>query len=325
MKNCPYCKKNININDGRHIYRCAKERDLTDKNQIKFDFISFNFPKLSNFDILHEEYEINLKSLPVLKKEYGIDFKSIIFLLDFFSIKKRNISESSIKISRNKFVKTMMDRYNTDNPSRVEKFKKKREKTCINRFGVDNIRKIKNYIEIVEKTVRDKYGLSYSELQSKLSKKKWEKLTDEEKNIWLEKSIHSDKSYKNNIKGYHSSKLESSVQKVLNKMGVTYTTQFCLKSNKKRRFYDFLLNDIKLLIEVNGDYWHANPILYKENDILNYKKYGVRTAKEMWDKDNFKKDLAEKNGYRVIYIWESEIHENKFHLEEFIINKIKTI
>jgi len=325
VRKCPYCQKNINSHDSNHIYRCGKEKGLLDKKQIKYESISCNFPKISNSDFLKEEYETNLKSLPVLKKEYGIDFKSIIFLLEYFSIKKRSISESSVKISRNKFVKTMMDKYNTDNPSKVDKFKKKREKTCIDRFGVDNIRKIKNYMEIVEKTIKEKYGLSYSELQSKLSKRKWEVLTDEEKNIWLEKSLHSNKSYKNNIKGYHISKLETSIQEILNKMGITYTTQFCLKVDKMRRFYDFLLVDIKLLIEVNGDYWHANPKLYKENDILNYKKIGTRTAQDVWNKDKFKKELAEKKGYSVVYIWESEIHDNKYHLDEFVINKIKTI
>jgi len=323
VKKCPYCQNTINLCDGNHIYRCGNKNGLYDKKQIKYEFISFNFPKISNSDILKKEYEVDLKSLPMLKKEYGIDFKSVIFLLDYFSIKKRSISESSIKISRNKFVKTMMDRYNTDNPSRVDEFKKKREQTCIDRFGVDNIRKIRNFLKIVEKTVKEKYGITYSELKSQIGKKVWEKLTDEERNIWLDKSIRSDKCFNNNKnKGYHSSKLETSVQEILNKMGVTYTTQFCLKINKMRRFYDFLLVDIKLIIEVNGDYWHANPKLYERTDILNY-KFGIKTAEDIWNKDKIKKDLAEKKGYHLMYIWESEIHENEYNLEDFVITKIK--
>jgi G:T-mismatch repair DNA endonuclease (very short patch repair protein) len=125
-----------------------------------------------------------------------------------------------------------------------------------------------------------------------------------------------------NTKGYHS-KLETRIQGIFNEMGITYTTQFCLKIDKMRRFYDFLLNDIKLIIEVNGDYWHANPLLYKETDILNY-KFGIKKAKDIWDRDQFKKEMAEKKGYTLIYIWETEIHDNKDNLLSFVIDKIKT-
>jgi len=323
VRKCPFCEKDLNPCDSNHIYYCGVKNGFSDKRFIKYKFIHFNFSKISDFNFLKEEYETNLKSLPVLKKEYGIDFKSILFLLDYFNIRKRNISESSIKISKGKFLKTMMKRYNTDNPSRVDEFKRKREQTCVDRFGVNNIRKVKNYMDIVEKTIKEKYGVTYSELQSNLSKKVWSNLTDENKNLWLKNSIHSDKAYKNNIKGYNISKLETRIQEILNEMGISYTTQFCLKNEKMRRFYDFLLIDIKLIIEVNGDYWHANPKLYKENDILNYKKFGTRTAKDMWIKDEFKKDFAEKKGYIVMYIWESEINENKYNLTNFVINKIK--
>lgn len=33
--------------------------------------------------------------------------------------------------------------------------------------------------------------------------------------------------------------------------------------------YDFLING-KIIVELNGDFWHANPQKYKENDILHF-------------------------------------------------------
>lgn len=62
-----------------------------------------------------------------------------------------------------------------------------------------------------------------------------------------------------------------------------------------------------ILIEFLGDYWHANPKKYKENDIIHH---GI-TAKKIWEKDEkrFKK-LSDK-GYRIIKIWESDYKKNK--------------
>ena len=39
-----------------------------------------------------------------------------------------------------------------------------------------------------------------------------------------------------------------------------------LDENGKIKFYDFRYKNI--IIEFNGDYWHGNPIIYKENDIV---------------------------------------------------------
>ena len=70
--------------------------------------------------------------------------------------------------------------------------------------------------------------------------------------------------------------------------------------------YDFKLN--KKLIEFNEDYWHMNPSIYKENDINNTTK---KTAKEIWDYDYKKKLCAERHGYKLLYIWESEYKESR--------------
>ena len=65
--------------------------------------------------------------------------------------------------------------------------------------------------------------------------------------------------------------------------------------------YDFCYN--KKLIEFQGDYWHCNPKIYNE-DYIN--KTTKKTAKEIWIKDANKKRVAEKFGYSVFYVWESD-------------------
>jgi len=61
----------------------------------------------------------------------------------------------------------------------------------------------------------------------------------------------------------------------------------------------------KIIIEINGDYVHANPKLYKETDIIKLanSKY---TAKEKWLYDEFRIKTLESLGYKVIIIWESD-------------------
>ena len=70
--------------------------------------------------------------------------------------------------------------------------------------------------------------------------------------------------------------------------------------------FDFTLG--KKMIEFNGDYWHCNPELY---DADFYNKRKQMTAKEIWEYDKKKTQAAEKKGYTVLTIWESEYNENR--------------
>lgn len=89
-------------------------------------------------------------------------------------------------------------------------------------------------------------------------------------------------------------------------------------------FYDFLITNEKLIIEVNGDYWHANPEIYKQNDILHFPNNVYKTANEIWEKDKIKKELANFNGYKLIYIWEKELIKikNSYDFKKLLNEKL---
>ena len=70
--------------------------------------------------------------------------------------------------------------------------------------------------------------------------------------------------------------------------------------------YDFCIN--KKLIEFNGDYWHCNPLIYDGNF---YNKSKKMKAFDIWEYDKNKKECAEKHGYKILYIWESEYKANR--------------
>ena len=61
----------------------------------------------------------------------------------------------------------------------------------------------------------------------------------------------------------------------------------------------------KLIIEINGDFWHANPTIYDADDKLPHLG-GVKLAKDIWERDHKRKKLLEQLGYKVVIIWESD-------------------
>jgi len=42
----------------------------------------------------------------------------------------------------------------------------------------------------------------------------------------------------------------------------------------------------------------------------------------LWEKDKKKKIIAENKGYNIIYLWETEINDNKKDLLKFLSNKL---
>jgi len=102
--------------------------------------------------------------------------------------------------------------------------------------------------------------------------------------------------------------------------------------NEKVVFYEdrfFLLDgyieDLKIAIEYNGDFWHANPKLYSRKDVLSFPGGGV-IAEDIWIKDRRKKEGVEKKlGCEVMYVWEKDFVENPEATVEKVVEKIREI
>lgn len=92
------------------------------------------------------------------------------------------------------------------------------------------------------------------------------------------------------------------------------------KEYKRYYYYDFVLPDIKLCIEFNGDVFHANPKTFTESDKPNPFEKEL-TAKEIWDFDKRKLDILTKNNYNIIIIWESDYKNDK----QKVIDNLKDI
>jgi hypothetical protein len=54
--------------------------------------------------------------------------------------------------------------------------------------------------------------------------------------------------------------IELLMMKTLTELNIDFQHQFYLNENGKVKYaYDFRLVDTNILLEINGDYWHANP------------------------------------------------------------------
>lgn len=149
----------------------------------------------------------------------------------------------------------------------------KKQKTNIEKFGSKHNWSNKNIRNKCEKTCLKKYG-----------KHSWE--------IALSNLPKS------------KTKIEKIVQQLLLNHGFNFKQQFRIYFNgRKFKQYDFYLPEKKLLIEVDGDYWHGNPKIYKQ---LN------ETQKLNKKNDFLKENLAKERQISLLRYWESDILKEGF-------------
>lgn len=292
---CPFCGKKMNRNATHHIYTCKENKEIINKDDIKYEYIIFNYGK-EIINMMINDY-INLSSLPMLKEKYCIDFKSILFVLKYNKVKIRNSSESNLLITKEKSKKTCIKKFGVDNASKSDIIKQKKKNTFLKHYGVDNIWKTKDYVRNI-----------------------WKNYTEERKqeiirNVYA--SINKNKE--------SGSKIEKRIASIFDDMNLSYCRQFFI--NGSRHPYDFRISNSNILIEVNGKWWHADPRYYKEDDIVKQpgKKYNLK-AKDIWDKDKKNIDFALKNDFIVVTLWEDDIiNKNDCELMKFIIDTLNNI
>lgn len=114
-------------------------------------------------------------------------------------------------------------------------------------------------------------------------------------------------------KGFKSS-IERKTQVELERRGFTFRYSKVL--HRKYQF-DFIICD-EILLEVHGDYWHANPKYYGDG-----KKEINATQKKKIELDERKKVYANSYGYEIFYIWENEVNDGNFSVLDRIEKEIK--
>ncbi len=323
MKNqriCPYCNKEITNN--KHYYRCSNKPINICKKQARFDYITFNFPDITK-EILIDEYCRQLFSLPDFRKKYGISYSALRFILEYYNIPVRDLKESSIKITKPKNEATCLNKYGSKSTfSKGCVSYNKRVNRLQKQYGVSSVFKLP---EIKKKCYSDniyliRYGLTRKEKKSKESKDRWINWNKDERREFLSKSLFS--LYKNKKNGISSSKLEQRIANILIEQQIPFIQQYDILTRKNKSYYfDFLIINTNIIIEVNGDYWHANPELYKSTDII---KCGL--VSDIWKRDDRKRKSAAELGYSVLILWEKDIRsKNDDELKQYIKQEMERV
>jgi G:T-mismatch repair DNA endonuclease (very short patch repair protein) len=112
------------------------------------------------------------------------------------------------------------------------------------------------------------------------------------------------------------SKAEREIFTILLSFG--FVAQLGFRIPKVNKLYDICIPEKNLIIEYNGDYWHMNPRKYSEGQ---YNKVAHKTAKEIWERDDLKKQEAIFHGFYVAYIWEMDYNgetDKKKFVQDFM-------
>lgn len=346
---CPYCGK-IYDSDNTKNPKTAMFKHSA-KCKVKHDFIhQFSWTKekleeeLENLGSvvefskkyipLTEGYSIGDGNIREIFKEFGIDT----------SIKRAN-NNSKTKEKRKE---TNLERYGCPhNFCKESESRKKWEQRLLDEEGITNVFQRKDVQEKSKQTLLKKYGVEHA-AQSDLfkiteeycirkygeekGKQMWdrirydrgksnrydyyiEKYGNDAPKKWAEHIQNMCKHWES--KSSSISSLNKIIGEFLTQNNVEFESEFILwETDIQPRYYDFKIGNI--LIEVNGTFWHADPRKYKETDILKFPGTNGVIAKDIWEKDKIKQDLAINSGFQVIYYWESEI------INPTTLEKIKT-
>lgn len=334
MLTCPICGDSFKERKGfsNHLTRMHKSLSFMEKEEIlvKTIFGSDEVEKVLNGYI---NFEYPFYQLP-------IDIRKYITLLG----KKRSSKEErASQRYKDKYNSSIKNKYGVENISQAKFVKEKKKNTAKVNYGsweayLSKCREhmrlgFEEYLRSDERkkeqqqkskqTLQNLYGVDNAaqlphvrKIISQKAKERLSKLSEDELRELTAPARESVCS-----RGGYSSKPEHRVRAALADIGLSFFTNKNLWSYN----WDIVFEDLKLLIEVNGDYWHANPSFYKKGDMISYPG-GLRAVEDVWKKDARKAKKAKSKGWRLLVVWEADIvSKTDRELLFFIEEKLKEI
>jgi very-short-patch-repair endonuclease len=170
--------------------------------------------------------------------------------------------------------------------------------------------KAKKRVDSIIKTRKAKFASGeYNHILNNVSQKRSKKIIDKisktKKEQWETGKIGKRK--------YKPSKLEKTFTNILDLLEIKYETSHYVKHIKA--FYDVYLPEYNILIEVDGDFWHSNPIKYPKGPI---NKCQIQNAKRDIEKNKWALD----NGYKLLRFWENDINNNIKKVKQMLLENL---
>jgi very-short-patch-repair endonuclease len=310
FRNCPICNKTLYYSNKGKLIRANKNNNPCQSCFAKERAKSKEYRK-----ILSEQVKKSWENADDRRKAQSLYQKNFW----------KNLSEQD----KNNICEKMSNAFNRSE-ERIANIRKITNNLWANKEFREKWERSNNTPEVSEKrrnNMLKQHGDPNSKINSKESRQKavesirknWENKSPEEKKKILDnlsKTLHSFHS-----KSRSTSKLELWVAKNIAHLG------FKSKGSVAEYCVDIIHETLPIIVEVNGDFWHANPKLYGPDWVNNINK---RTAQEIWDKDAERLQAITNSGYEVIVLWQKDIKNNtdyirqiSDYIEKYKINKDK--
>ena len=229
--------------------------------------------------------------------------------------------------ARDKFKETCIKRYGVDNPGKAKSVIEKHKQTCLEKYGVSSYNKTDEFKERYKNTCLEKYGvdnpIKLPEIREKIKETNLEKYGYEnpmfsneikEKMFNTKRKRYGNPYYTGINIGTIFSKFEKSVLDFIKEKFSNLIIEENNRTILNGKEIDLYFPEIQKGIEINGDYWHCNPLIY-ESTYINRKG---KTAEEIWKRDNEKYNLAKEQKIELLIIWEYDWMHNKNIIQENI-------
>lgn len=293
-KKCKHYEKPV-IDESTFEFICECNKRFEKKTQLKAHYANCKihskvvekYRLMITFDILNHLYV--KKSMSALQISKILNYPyigagQIIQILKDFGFTTRSMKESANNpTARNLYTETCLKKYGDINVlGKNSPVFKKRNDTVFKKYGVNNVFQVNDVKDTIKKTMLHRYG--------------------------VENAVYMPGIKFNNG---NLSKIHIKVEELLNQLNIKFISEDTRSLFKKDGYNprpDITIDNLKIVIEINGDYWHANPNNYKANDII-CKWGGNALVKEIWEHDKKRKEQIESFSYRVITLWESFINK----------------
>ena len=188
-------------------------------------------------------------------------------------------------------------------------------KTMEELFGKDRSQQMKR--DISENKERSN-KISNSLTGKKKSEEHVKKITEDRRKYWsnrenkiAQRERRLVQFAENRVGKVVNNKLEQLFRSILDTYEIDYIQSF----NSGRFVYDFYIPSRNILIEVDGDFYHSNPIKYPNGPIYETQIHNSKN-------DQIKNEWAKANGYTLLRFWESDIQNNRLQVVKILIENL---
>lgn len=220
---------------------------------------------------LYRRYKINGESAKQISEELGLSVNYIIKKLKEYNITPRSHKESCNTIKRKERRKeTCIKHFGYEhNFCKNSPPRLKMEQKLLNKYMVSNVRQIPWVIDKIQRTTFNNGSNKMAGRISKIEKRVLDYCKDKYEGVILNKPI--------------------------------------LTEDNRCKYVDIVIGNKG--IEIQGNNTHANPYIYKPNDMIVF--YTIRgRAIDIWQNEYKRYLNITKQGYELLYIWENEILDN---------------